>query len=217
MKKLLISILTIGVVSAVAVGVTRAFFSSQDVLGGNTINTETLEISLDGSGSAYTHHMNFPLTLAPGENTSWIEPNGGTRGLRFGIDIEPGSMIPDHFEIHFSTSNFRDGLVDGHGSASNRNQYTRAIEVTHLRNYTDGWVDHGLLGQIDDSQDGNTGFLSLYDLERTILDDVVVGDTLNGVDFTLRMADDAGNKFQGDSLDLAVTVGAAQVAGQDVL
>jgi len=34
MKKLLISILTIGVVSAVAVGVTRAFFSSQDeVLG----------------------------------------------------------------------------------------------------------------------------------------------------------------------------------------
>jgi len=216
-KKIILSLLTITAVSALAFTATRAYFSDTEEVLGNTIGTSYLEINWDGNRSIWGNSMYFPVELAPGENTSWEDSNGTPHDQRMKIEFAPGSMIPDHFEIQFSTSNFRDGLVDGHGSASNKSQYTKVIEVTSLYNHTDGWTWHGLLSQVDDSKDGNVGFVSLYDLERSLIDNVTVGTNLNSIGFVMKMDESAGNKFQGDSLDLDVTIGAAQAPGQSVL
>lgn len=217
MKRILTSILIIGVVSLLLGGGTFAYFSGETSSSGNVIASPFLEINWDGSTSQWGNSMYFPVSLAPGEDTSWIDPNLTPHDQRMKIIIASGSMIPDHFEVKFSTSNFRDGLVDGHGSASNKNQYTKMIEVTSLYWHTDGWSYHGLLSQIDDSHDGNLGFKSLYDLERTVIDDIPVGSNLNSLGFVLKLDESAGNKFQGDQFELEVTVAAAQAAGQDVL
>ncbi len=64
MKKLLVSILTLGVVSAVAVGATRAYFTDTEEVLGNTIQTGRLNLDLNGEASS-----TFSLTdLVPGSD-----------------------------------------------------------------------------------------------------------------------------------------------------
>jgi predicted ribosomally synthesized peptide with SipW-like signal peptide len=222
MKKLFLSLLTLGLVSVAAVGATRAYFSDTVEIDENDITTATLEISWDGRRSIYGGGMYFPIELAPGETTSYTDPNGLTHNQRMNIVVEAGSRVPDHLEVQFSTRNFVDGADSGHGSASSRNQYTKMVEVTRLNSYTktdtNNWQYHGgFLSQVDASLDGDPSFVSLYDLERTVIDEVPTSLERNVIEFAMKMREEAGNKFQGDSLELVVTVGAAQVAGQDVL
>lgn len=52
MRRLLFSILSLGVVAIVAIGVTRAYFTDQEVLG-NTIETAKVNVNLTGPGVTY--------------------------------------------------------------------------------------------------------------------------------------------------------------------
>jgi hypothetical protein len=218
MKRLLLSTLLIGVVSLGAFAATRAYFSDQEAILGNQINTSFLEIKLDGlDGSVYHNSMKFPQTLAPGLSTRWASPSGGTRILGLDILVAPDSMMPNHYEAKFVFNNFVDGYPI-HGTPSNKSQYTRAVEVIELHSQTvPGWAYTDLLNQIDDSQDGVLGFRSLYDLERSIIDNIPVGANSTTLRFEFRMDADAGNQFQGDSIMLDLYIGAAQDASQDVL
>lgn len=218
MKKILFSILSLGVVAVVAIGATRAFFSDTQEILGNVITTGFLEITLDNlNGSSYSYSMNFPQELAPGISTRWPSPSGGERILGLDILVAEGSMQPDHYEAKFTFNNFVDGFPP-HGTSSNKNQYTRAVEVVNLHSQTvPGWNYTGLLSQIDDTQDGVTGFKSLYDLERSIIENIPVGTDSTTLRFEFRMRDDAGNSFQGDSIKLDLYIGAAQDASQSVL
>jgi spore coat-associated protein N len=56
MKKILLSLLTIALVSAVAVGATRAYFSDTETSAGNTITAGTLDLKVGGQdGPAVAH------------------------------------------------------------------------------------------------------------------------------------------------------------------
>ena len=48
MKKLLFSLLSIGVVSAIAIGATRAYFTDREVLGENEISTGRVDVDIRG-------------------------------------------------------------------------------------------------------------------------------------------------------------------------
>lgn len=221
MKKLLFSFLAIGLVSIGAFAATRAYFSDQATILENQITTGFLEIDLDGlGGSVYHNSMKFPQELAPGVSTRWPSPSGGTRILGLNILVAPGSMVPDHYEAKFVFNNFVDGftLEPARGTASNKGQYTRAVEVIQLYSQTvPGYAYTSLLNQIDDNLDGVTGFISLYDLERSIIDNIPVGVDSTTLRFEFKMSEDAGNQFQGDSIMLDLYVGAAQDASQSVL
>ncbi len=67
MKKLLLSVFAIGVVSLAAFGATRAYFSDQDTVLGNTITTGKVDIDLRGTAST-TFHL---TGLMPGV---WTQP-----------------------------------------------------------------------------------------------------------------------------------------------
>jgi predicted ribosomally synthesized peptide with SipW-like signal peptide len=216
MKKILFSILSLGVVAVVAIGATRAYFSSTEEILGNNIETAFLEITWDENRSQWGNSLYFPINdIAPGETTSWIDTNGTAHDQRVRLLITDGSLIPDHYELQFSTTNFVDGFDEGYGSVSTRNQFTKQMILTNLVAYTDGWSWNGLMGKVQDI-DGD-GILSLYDLERQVIDDIPVGPNLSVIAFEFKMSEDAGNKFQRDSIELVITVGAAQVAGQSVL
>lgn len=218
MKRLLLSILAIGVVSIGAFTATRAYFTDQDQVLGNQITTGFLEISLDTlGGSVYHNSMKFPQELTPGMSTRWPSPSGGERILGLDIKVAPGSIQPNHYEAKFLFNNFVDGYPT-YGSPSNKSQYTKAVEVTQLHSQAvPGWSYTDLKNQIEDSQDGVLGFLSLYDLERSIIDNIPVGVDSTTLRFEFKMSETAGNQFQGDSIMLDLYVGAAQSAMQSVL
>jgi predicted ribosomally synthesized peptide with SipW-like signal peptide len=216
MKKLLLSLLTVGVVSAVAIGATRAYFSDTEQVLGNSITTGIVNISWDGSRSIWGGGMNFPVNLMPGQSTDWQDPHGLTHSQRMNIVIEAGSVQPDHLELQVVANNFVDGAVES-GVVSTLDDYTKEVMVTKLNNYTDGFSWHGLMNQIDKSQDGDASNASLYDLIHTTIRPIMTGASLNVLEFTLTMPTTVGNELQGDSLNLDFTVAAAQVAGQNVL
>jgi predicted ribosomally synthesized peptide with SipW-like signal peptide len=66
MKKILFSILSLGVVAVVAIGATRAYFSDTEEILGNTIETGILEITGTGTTTVPTVISNWQ----PGENQS---------------------------------------------------------------------------------------------------------------------------------------------------
>jgi len=82
MKKILLSLAMIAMVSTVAVGATRAYFSASESNIDNTFSTGTLDISL-----AEFMSWEFPFTnMKPGDET-------GIQRLRITIE---GSIYPDH-------------------------------------------------------------------------------------------------------------------------
>ncbi|MCA9377266.1 hypothetical protein H6762_00920 [Candidatus Nomurabacteria bacterium] len=216
MRRAFLSLLIIGTVSVVAVGATRSFFSDTEQILGNQITTATLDVYLDDRDETPYFGLAFPVELAPGLSTEWTTPNGLDKDQRFEIHLEDGSMTPDHYELLFSTSDF----VSGVPGDSTQEDYTKMIEVTklyaHRVSNSNVWTYQGLMGQIVD-HDGDPAFVSLYDLERTIIDNILVGEAYTSIGFELTMSETAGNEFQGDSLNVNMTVGAAQVAGQAVL
>ena len=54
MKKILLSVLTIGMVSAVAFGATTAYFSDTETSTGNTFSAGTLDLDVDGNNGSNT-------------------------------------------------------------------------------------------------------------------------------------------------------------------
>lgn len=71
MRKLLLSVLTLGVVSVAALGATRAYFSDTEEILGNTITTGSVDIEIYGNSV-----VEQPFTLVnilPGVPTAWQE------------------------------------------------------------------------------------------------------------------------------------------------
>jgi predicted ribosomally synthesized peptide with SipW-like signal peptide len=218
MKKLLFSLLAVGVTSALAIGATRAYFSDTQSVLGNSITTGVIKISVDQSkNNVWGNGLNFPVNLVPGQSTDFVDAHGLSHDQRIVITLDPSSATPDHLELAVVANSFVDGYTNGFGTASTLDDYTKAIMVTRLYNETDGWTWHGLMGLINKSADGDASNTSLYDLTHTVIRPIVAGSTLNVIGFTLELPATAGNEFQGDSMSLDFTVGAAQVAGQTVL
>lgn len=92
MKKILLSILTIGLASSVAVGVTRAYFSNQGTSTGNTFSAGTLDLKLTDSDEAVQDDV----------SASWVGANmapGGT-AVSGWVDLtNTGTIIGNHAEV----------------------------------------------------------------------------------------------------------------------
>ncbi len=82
MKKIILSLAVIAVVATVAVGATRAFFSSTVTSVGNTISAGTIDISVDG-GNWANHYATDLADMKPGmtRNITFTVHNTGTNPL----------------------------------------------------------------------------------------------------------------------------------------
>ncbi len=199
----------IGVV-LIALGVgTFSWFSDTETSTGNTFTAATLDITM-----ATTSSWTFPFTkMAPGDSTGPMR-----------IDLERvGSIAPNHIEIDIDTHSFVDSAVES-GGADSADEFKKQIRVDILKYVNDGSVD--LLSYVNDNADGNSGFISLYDVEAAGVFD---GDNISALKLTgsgyfqvqlslpTDLPDPNDNKYQGDSIQIDFEFGAAQVAGQDVL
>jgi len=87
MKRILLGIITIGLISVFAIGATRAYFSDQGTSSGNTFATGTVDIEAGGETSLPVDFSD----LAPGwENNGSLEVfNNGSLELRYAMITEP--------------------------------------------------------------------------------------------------------------------------------
>ena len=96
MKRLLLSILTIGLVSVGAFAATRAYFSDQETILGNTITTGSVDIDLYGNS---VYEAPFILqNILPGVTTPWQElkiKNVGTAAVVNTIAAQFADGYPD--------------------------------------------------------------------------------------------------------------------------
>jgi predicted ribosomally synthesized peptide with SipW-like signal peptide len=93
MKKILISLAIIGVVAAIAVGATVAYFSDTETSIGNTFTAGSLDLKLSNDGQTYTDGVAATLTfsnMAPGSETGLANiyyKNAGTVSGKVKINI----------------------------------------------------------------------------------------------------------------------------------
>lgn len=72
MKRILLSVLTIGLVAAVAVGASRAIFSDTETSVGNTFSAGTLNLTVDGQDDPNVVHVSL-ADMKPGDGTGGAE------------------------------------------------------------------------------------------------------------------------------------------------
>jgi len=206
-KKLLISLSIIGIVAAIAIGGTIAYFSDVETSTGNTLTAGTLDLrDLD----YVTWEFDFE-DMKPGDTT-------GVQTID--LEMEEGSNASNHVEIDIDTHDFIDGVVPN-GGVNTKDDFKKQIKVNTLKYFDSVTTD--LLTLVDDNADGNLGFKSLYDVEAYgVFDDLLSFGTGAGrfkVELSLPtdLPDANDNKYQGDSIQIDFEFGVAQVAGQDVL
>jgi len=95
MKRLLISVLTVGVVATAGVLATNAFFSDTETSTGNLFAAGALDLQIDNE--SYVTDENGDLVLSP--DTSWALDD--PMGLFFNFsDVKPGDLGEDTISLH---------------------------------------------------------------------------------------------------------------------
>ena len=98
MRKILISLTIIGVVSAIVIGATRAYFSDTETSTGNTFSAGSLDLKINNSSYLYSNGV---ITQSP--QTSWYEARDLTNELFFNFyDLKPGDGGEDTISIHLT-------------------------------------------------------------------------------------------------------------------
>lgn len=181
MQKILLSLLTIILVSVVAVGATRAYFSDTKTSTGNSFTAGTMNLKLNGTdGVTATWAMS---NMKPGDLVS------------ASINLtNPGSIDANHVEVSVANA-----VTDVAPTATN--PLDQVVQITSL-NY--GGAD--ILSSVSDSN-GN-GYKDLDDLQAG-LDNLSapapLGASTKTLAMTVQFRADAGNEYQGDSDAMTMT------------
>ncbi len=208
MKKILISISVIGVVAAVAIGGTIAYFSDTETSTGNTITAGTLELEIRDQDEGFGNGVTATWTASdvkPGNQYDFTVPFVGLRKL--------GTVNADHLEI---TDDYRvieeiPCIESDTDCQTNLNPDKMAKEMIITRcEYYDATTINCLTDtnpdrRIDD-QDGD-GKITFYDLKNDKLDNLPApgnGFALGYFEMGVKFAEAAGNDFQGDTFDLTM-------------
>lgn len=91
MKKILLSVLTIGLVAAVAFGATRALFSDTETSYGNVFDAGTLDLKVDGQDDGGTVAHYTLSGMKPGDNVTymWELKNTGSIPGQPSVEFSP--------------------------------------------------------------------------------------------------------------------------------
>jgi len=96
MKKILLSIATLGIVGAAVIGGTTAIFSDAEVSTGNTFTAGAIDLKIDNE-SYYNGEFN--------QGTSWLEPADLDGHLFFDFrDLKPGDWGEDTISLHVNNN-----------------------------------------------------------------------------------------------------------------
>ena len=99
-KKILISLSVIGVVAAIAVGGTIAYFSDTETSTGNTFTAGAIDLTIDNE--SYVTNENGELVYSPG--TSWSFSDLTDQLFFDFADLKPGDLGEDTISIHVDSN-----------------------------------------------------------------------------------------------------------------
>lgn len=196
MKKLLLSVLTIGLVASVAFGATRAFFSDTATSTGNTFSAGTMEFRIARPGE--TNHRVFNVSnLKPGQVVSGylVVVNDSTAGLdmkwKAWVSGWDSGILDNVLEVKIT------GRPTDYAPALNP-KYTIAgpfggYPVTRWSDGTPRWIS------IHDLGSGNTILAWNYDCDAPSPDEPFRVDWAGVYKIEVRMQESAGNYYQNTS------------------
>jgi predicted ribosomally synthesized peptide with SipW-like signal peptide len=195
MKKLLLSLVTIGATGALLIGVTRAYFSDQGTSSNNIFSTGTLILGLrDGNEQADTKTLTATFgngTLVPGTN----EQSGACTGDQTLTLKNTGTIAANHAEIHLANL-----VTDVSPTA------TPSMD-SFLRIYKLEYDGTSVLNQIPV---GSNSFADLADwaTNATALDNLSLTNLNTDHHLVMNVCLDSsgGNDLQGDSVNSTFTV-----------
>jgi predicted ribosomally synthesized peptide with SipW-like signal peptide len=223
MKRILVSLSIIGVVAAIAIGSTIAYFSDVETSTGNTFTAGTMDLKVKDSNEDWRD----------GVTATWMLSNMKPGDSKYGwVKVDNvGSVNANHLEVTCDyTVTEEDPPVES-DTDPNTNEHpdtmAKEMVITSAR-YDNGDYDINLLTgdnlltgenenradwRIDDV-DGD-GKITLYDLKRDPSDNLPPP---NNDQYTFRMTvkfdENAGNDFQGDTLNLIMIFTLNQDASQ---
>jgi predicted ribosomally synthesized peptide with SipW-like signal peptide len=193
MKKILLSLATIGVVGAIAAGATSAYFNDTETSVGNVFTAGTVDISVDGQNAWQKTYTEQIGKLVPGETATLTVPvkNEGTK------PIVLRKMI--------TASNFQDGVsTDAEVAETADNDISKAL--IYGMDITDGGVTTTVINPAWNVRVNEVSTLWVT------LGTVEPGETVT-VKQTYKMAEETTNWAQGDTMDLGITFYAEQTMG----
>lgn len=207
--KILTAVFVVGLVATMAGAGIYAYFS----------DTET---SSDNVFTAGIMDLNKPADAVIAIDNAYPGYTSDVYLIYVSMNDAVTTIDPDHMEIDVDTYNFIDSPVES-GGVNTADDFKKQIEVIVLTWYDDDATDD-LLSMVDDDADGNSGFISLYDVEahgpfRPLHDIGKVGTGRLEVQFAMPtdLPAEDDNLFQGDSISITFEFAIAQVEGQNVL
>ncbi len=213
-KKILISLSVIGVIAAIAIGGTIAYFQDVETSTGNTFSAGTFDLKIRGSGTSYQDNMGPIWTISD------IKPGDSVVSREFNFK-NTGSIVGDHMEITCDYSvdetanpveSDTDPSTDDHPKKMAKN-----FTITTLMIRKDGGNDTNLLSSLTDWN--INGRKDLQDLKEAGINNVTPVPQPNEASYTtvsmgVELNELAGNDFQGDTFDLTMIFTLNQDASQ---
>ena len=212
MKSVLSAIFTIALVSVLVGAGTFAYYTDTEVSSGNTLTADEMGLIILDDDESWRDGVTATWTMdnmKPGDSVL----NGYVK-----LDLADGSLNADHMEIKCDysvteedsqTESDTDPNTDEHPDLMATNMtitsatYDNGGVIDLLTGDSNGFYAHNddwVINDIDED-----GIITLYDLKYGYLDNLPAPD---GDHRTFRMDvkfnENAGNEFQGDTLDLTV-------------
>ena len=207
MKRILLSLALIALVSSVTVGATRAYFSDTETSSGNTFSAGTLDLQVDGKDDPNVVHVTMS-NMKPGDSASysWTLSNTGSLSGKPWVEItnvknyDNGCNDPEQASPDSSCGNpgLGEGELGGNLMMKLNAPGSVGYVYPHGASCTDGGSKCSLdywsgLGRIDETVDGQ------------VWDTIAPTSTLAGpmvLEFTVPST--AGNIIQSDSVEFDV-------------
>lgn len=203
MQKILLSLLTVGLVASVAFGATRAYFSDTETSTGNTFAAGTLDLKVDDANDSNVVHVTLS-NMKPGDTAtySWTLKNAGSVAGKPWVEIKNVSNLENLVGEPEAVVDTTIGADEGELGAN---------LVAQIRDQSIGYVYYmGSRFQTINAWEGKTvGKIAAPQLTQEF-SSLGAGATDN-VYFELSIDNTVGNIIQSDSLEFDVVFHLEQV------
>jgi predicted ribosomally synthesized peptide with SipW-like signal peptide len=211
-KKILASMLIIAVASTLLGAGTIAYFSDTETSKGNTFTVDPgPDLKIKDGGEYWSDGIGPEWTLSD------MKPGNSVYGS---VDLKNFGTSADHLEITCNYTIYDPPGPESDTDGTPADDMAKQMIITVCDYYSDGWYIHLLSGTqtgtppqppgytehdwMMNDVDGD-GKITLYDLNNDPADNLPLPDGWTTTfDMILKFSEDAGNEFQGDTLNVTM-------------
>ena len=230
MKKIIISLAVIGVVSAVVIGGTIAYFSDTETSVGNTFTAGTIDIAIDNENPWTSHYdigdlkpgetgyINFDITnegTNPVNISKTLTNIEGTGGTKIGYTCNNVSVSSEPEFLAESGIISSEGVCSDSGWKAIDDVETQIIYDLSVKVYADSGTTNPIWWQTIYSEEDNMTIDAVYgNGTPVVLGMIPVGGHME-VTQSYHFSEAAENEYQGDQLSFDITIKGDQLTSDN--